>query len=131
MVLRTMAAESTSTVVWLTQRFSDSPVLARRLTNHSMEMVKPRDYISAAAVTAQLAVVAILDRSTSEIAACCSNAIVHITWYLETQTTHRFAALPAWLAEDMSVYRGDKQAYDLDRNAGGKLARFRSQMYSA
>ena len=41
MVLRTMAAESTSTVVWLTQRFSDSPVLARRLTNHSMEMVKP------------------------------------------------------------------------------------------
>jgi hypothetical protein len=96
-----------------------------------MEMVKPRDYISAAAVTAQLAVVAILDRSTSEIAACCSNAIVHITWYLETQTTHRFAALPAWLAEDMSVYRGDKQAYDLDRNAGGKLARFRSQMYSA
>src|SRR6266446_9918894 len=60
MVLGTMAAESTSTVVRLTQRFSDSPVLARRLTNHSMEMVKPRDYTSAAAVTAQLAGVAIL-----------------------------------------------------------------------
>src|SRR5438309_796528 len=26
-----------------------------------------------------------------------SGALVHITWYLETQTTHRFAALPAWL----------------------------------
>src|SRR3979490_1087869 len=38
-----------------------------------------------------------------------SGALVHITWYLETQTTHRFAALPAWLAEDMSVYKGDNQ----------------------
>jgi len=38
-----------------------------------------------------------------------SGALVHITWYLETQTTHRFAALPAWLAEDMTVYRGDNQ----------------------
>jgi hypothetical protein len=38
-----------------------------------------------------------------------SGAIVHITWYLETQTTHRFAALPAWLAKDMTVYRGDNQ----------------------
>src|ERR1700724_1415196 len=38
-----------------------------------------------------------------------SGALVHITWYLETQTTHRFAALPAWLGEDMSVYRGDNQ----------------------
>ena len=36
-------------------------------------------------------------------------AIVHITWYLETQTTHRFWAIPAWLAEDMTVYRGDNQ----------------------
>jgi hypothetical protein len=26
-----------------------------------------------------------------------SGALVHITWYLETQTVHRFAALPAWL----------------------------------
>jgi len=34
---------------------------------------------------------------------------VHITWHLETQTVHRFAALPAWLAEDMTVYRGDNQ----------------------
>jgi phenolic acid decarboxylase len=38
-----------------------------------------------------------------------SGAIVHITWYLETCTTHRFATLPAWLAEDMTVYRGDNQ----------------------
>ena len=38
-----------------------------------------------------------------------SGALVHITWYLETQTTHRFAALSAWLAEDMTVYRGDNQ----------------------
>jgi phenolic acid decarboxylase len=38
-----------------------------------------------------------------------SGALVHITWYLETLTTHRFAALPAWLAEDMTVYRGDNQ----------------------
>jgi hypothetical protein len=37
------------------------------------------------------------------------HAIQHITWYLETQTTHRFAALPAWLAKDMTVYRGDNQ----------------------
>jgi hypothetical protein len=36
-------------------------------------------------------------------------AVVHMTWYLETQTMHRFAALPAWLAEDMTVYRGDNQ----------------------
>ena len=34
---------------------------------------------------------------------------VHITWYLRTQTSHRFAALPAWLAKDMTVYRGDNQ----------------------
>jgi hypothetical protein len=32
-----------------------------------------------------------------------------MTWYLETQTMHRFAALPAWVAEDMTVYRGDNQ----------------------
>jgi phenolic acid decarboxylase len=38
-----------------------------------------------------------------------SGALVHITWYLESQTVHRFAALPAWLAEDMTVYRGDNQ----------------------
>jgi phenolic acid decarboxylase len=38
-----------------------------------------------------------------------SGAVVHITWYLETQTMHRFAALPAWLAEDMTVYQGDNQ----------------------
>jgi phenolic acid decarboxylase len=38
-----------------------------------------------------------------------SGAIVHMTWYLETRTVHRFAALPAWLADDMTVYRGDNQ----------------------
>jgi phenolic acid decarboxylase len=38
-----------------------------------------------------------------------SGAVVHFTWYLETGTVHRFAALPAWLAEDMTVYRGDNQ----------------------
>lgn len=32
-----------------------------------------------------------------------------MTWYLELQTVHRYAALPAWLAEDMTVYRGDNQ----------------------
>jgi len=38
-----------------------------------------------------------------------SGAIVHMTWYLETQTVHRFAALPAWLGKDMTVYAGDNQ----------------------
>jgi hypothetical protein len=36
-----------------------------------------------------------------------SGAVVHFTWHLETGTVHRFAALPAWLAEDMTVYPGD------------------------
>ncbi len=27
----------------------------------------------------------------------------------EVQTSHRFAALPAWLAKNMTVYRGDNQ----------------------
>jgi phenolic acid decarboxylase len=35
--------------------------------------------------------------------------IVHIIWYLESQTSHRFAALPAWAAEDFSVLVGDNQ----------------------
>jgi phenolic acid decarboxylase len=38
-----------------------------------------------------------------------SGAIVHMTWYLESQTVHRFAALPAWLGKDMSVYAGSNQ----------------------
>lgn len=38
-----------------------------------------------------------------------SGLVVHLTWYLETQTMHRFAALPAWLVEDMSIYKGDNQ----------------------
>lgn len=32
-----------------------------------------------------------------------------MTWYLESQTVHRFAALPAWLGQDMSVYAGSNQ----------------------
>jgi hypothetical protein len=32
-----------------------------------------------------------------------------MTWYLKTQTMRSFAAFPAWLAEDMTVYRGDNQ----------------------
>jgi hypothetical protein len=32
-----------------------------------------------------------------------------MTRYLESQTVHRYAALPAWLAEDMTVYRGDNR----------------------
>jgi hypothetical protein len=39
-----------------------------------------------------------------------SGAVLDITWYLETRTTRRFAALPAWLAEDIgNVYGGDNQ----------------------
>jgi len=38
-----------------------------------------------------------------------SGAVVHMTWYLETQTVHRWAALPAWLGEDMTVYSGSNQ----------------------
>jgi phenolic acid decarboxylase len=38
-----------------------------------------------------------------------SGALVHITWYLESQTVHRFVAIPAWLAKDMTIYRGDNQ----------------------
>jgi phenolic acid decarboxylase len=38
-----------------------------------------------------------------------SGVVVHLTWYLESQTVHRYAALPAWLAKDMTVYRGDNQ----------------------
>ncbi len=38
-----------------------------------------------------------------------SGAVVHLTWYLERGTVHRFAALPSWLAEDMTIYKGDNQ----------------------
>jgi phenolic acid decarboxylase len=41
-----------------------------------------------------------------------SGALVHMTWYLESQTVHRFGALPAWLAEDMTVYKGNNQDPD-------------------
>ncbi|MFC4945101.1 phenolic acid decarboxylase [Pseudonocardia sp. GCM10023141] len=35
--------------------------------------------------------------------------IVNIVWYLESQTTHRFAALPAWATADIRVLVGDNQ----------------------
>jgi phenolic acid decarboxylase len=38
-----------------------------------------------------------------------NGAIVHITWFLESQTTRRFAAIPAWVAEDISVIIGDNR----------------------
>jgi phenolic acid decarboxylase len=39
-----------------------------------------------------------------------SGAVVHFTWYLTTNTMHRWAALPAWLASDFAkVYAGDNQ----------------------
>jgi len=38
-----------------------------------------------------------------------SGAVVHMTWYLETRTVHRWAALPNWLGADMSVYAGSNQ----------------------
>ncbi|HEX4360976.1 MAG TPA: phenolic acid decarboxylase [Pseudonocardia sp.] len=37
-----------------------------------------------------------------------NGALVHITWYLEAQTTHRFAAIPAYI-QDMAELRGDNQ----------------------
>jgi len=36
-----------------------------------------------------------------------TGAVVHITWYLDTQTTRRFAALPAWLAVNFPATGGD------------------------
>jgi phenolic acid decarboxylase len=35
--------------------------------------------------------------------------VVTIIWYLETQTTHRFAALPAWAGKDLGVLIGDNR----------------------
>lgn len=35
--------------------------------------------------------------------------VVNIIWYLESQTSHRFAALPAWAGDDFSVLAGDNQ----------------------
>ncbi|MFC8077750.1 phenolic acid decarboxylase [Streptomyces sp. NPDC057307] len=35
--------------------------------------------------------------------------VVNIIWYLESQTSHRFAALPAWAADDFSVLVGDNR----------------------
>ncbi|MFE0875974.1 phenolic acid decarboxylase [Streptomyces smyrnaeus] len=35
--------------------------------------------------------------------------VVSIIWYLESQTSHRFAALPAWAADDFAVLAGDNQ----------------------
>lgn len=36
-----------------------------------------------------------------------NGAVLHITWFLGTQTTRRFAAIPAWVAEDMTTITGD------------------------
>jgi phenolic acid decarboxylase len=39
-----------------------------------------------------------------------SGAVVHFTWYVATNTMHRWPALPVWLASDISkVYAGDNQ----------------------
>ncbi|NKY41859.1 phenolic acid decarboxylase [Nocardia cerradoensis] len=39
-----------------------------------------------------------------------SGAVVHITWFLESQTSHRFASGPAWLMQDLpDVYAGSNQ----------------------
>jgi len=39
-----------------------------------------------------------------------SGAVVHFTWYLERQTMHRWAALPAWLYANIDkVYAGSNQ----------------------
>jgi phenolic acid decarboxylase len=35
--------------------------------------------------------------------------VVNIIWYLESQTSHRFAALPAWAGDDFSVLVGDNR----------------------
>jgi phenolic acid decarboxylase len=35
--------------------------------------------------------------------------IVNVVWYLESQTTHRFAAIPAWAARDITVLAHDNQ----------------------
>ncbi|WP_160310991.1 phenolic acid decarboxylase [Streptomyces sp. 150FB] len=35
--------------------------------------------------------------------------VVSVIWYLESQTSHRFAALPAWAGDDYSVLVGDNQ----------------------
>ncbi|MFJ4790005.1 phenolic acid decarboxylase [Streptomyces sp. NPDC088794] len=43
--------------------------------------------------------------------------VVNIVWYLESQTSHRFAALPAWAADDFSVLVGDNQ----DREYLGRI----------
>ncbi|MCW1100259.1 phenolic acid decarboxylase [Streptomyces sp. RS2] len=38
-----------------------------------------------------------------------TGTVVNVIWYLESQTTHRFAALPAWAVEDYSVLVGDNR----------------------
>jgi len=47
-----------------------------------------------------------------------SGAIVHITWYLETQTTHRSGLFPRGSPNDFSVYRGDNQDPHSSRRFG-------------
>jgi phenolic acid decarboxylase len=38
-----------------------------------------------------------------------TGTVVHIIWYLQTQTTHRVAALPRWAQEDMQALIGDNR----------------------
>ena len=39
-----------------------------------------------------------------------SGSVVHITWFLESQTSFRFAVVPAWLANDVpNLYAGSNQ----------------------
>jgi len=38
-----------------------------------------------------------------------TGAVVNIVWYLESQTSHRFAALPKWAADEIESIAGDNQ----------------------
>ncbi|NKY41858.1 phenolic acid decarboxylase [Nocardia cerradoensis] len=39
-----------------------------------------------------------------------SGAVVHITWFLEAQTSFRYASVPQWMARDVpGVYAGSNQ----------------------
>jgi phenolic acid decarboxylase len=38
-----------------------------------------------------------------------TGTVVNVIWYLESQTTHRYAALPAWVAQDISRTAADNR----------------------
>jgi phenolic acid decarboxylase len=38
-----------------------------------------------------------------------TGTVVNIIWYLDAQTTHRFAALPRWASDDIASIAGDNQ----------------------